>query len=60
MSKYVKNTSKRMKHLRKNAQMSMRELNSIDTDDEMFSGVRHYNSAFDAPDMTDTDFSDFD
>ena len=62
MSKYIRNTTKRMKKLRKNAEMSMRELDNIDsTDDEMFRGVKQYNPVFDAPDMmTDTDFSDFD
>ena len=62
MSKYVSNTRKHMKKLRQNAEMSMRELDSIDsTDDEMFNTSSY--KVFDSPNTessaSDTDFSDF-
>ena len=61
MSKYVSSTQKRMRKLRHHAEMSMRELDSVDsTDDEMF----HTNTykVFDSPETSasDTDFTDFD
>jgi len=62
MSKYVSNTRKHMKKLRQNAEISMRELDSIDsTDDEMFNTSSY--KVFDSPNTessaSDTDFSDF-
>jgi len=61
MSKYVSNTRKRMKKLRHNAELSMRELDSVDTtDDEMFNTSSY--KVFDSVETSasDTDFTDFD
>jgi hypothetical protein len=62
MNKYVSNTRKRMRKIRQNAEMSMRELDNIDTtDDEMFNTSSY--KVFDSPmtsSASDTDFTDFD
>lgn len=71
MNKYVSNTRKRMKKIRQNAEMSMKELDNIDTtDDEMFNTSSY--KVFDSPmssrmpgtpmtsSASDTDFTDFD
>lgn len=69
MNKYVSNTRKRMRKLRQNAEMSMKELDNIDTtDDEMFNTNSY--KIFDSPmssripgspmSASDTDFTDFD
>ena len=60
MTKYVNSTKRKMKHLRKNAEMSLKELEGIDTSDDDFTGFNaRYEDAFNTPNISDTDFSDF-
>ena len=59
MIKYVDSAKENMRNIRKRAEMSMNELNFIDTSDDDFSRPSNMALGFSGSDMSDTDFSDF-